>query len=71
MVGICVVVLWCIVVEEGNRVAEVGVGVGSCVVGQVLGQELVGRIVQERCSVGCMKVVGQLGVHCLIGSWGR
>lgn len=71
MVGICVVVLWCIVVGVGNRVVVVvGVVVGSYV-GRVLGLGLVGMIVGVRCSVGCIGVVGQLGVHCLIGSWGR
>lgn len=69
VVGICEVVLWCIVVGVGNRV--VGVGVDSYV-GRVLGRvELVGKIVGERYSVGCSLVGVQLDVGCLIGSWGR
>lgn len=72
MVGICEVVLWCIVVGVGSRVV-VGAGVGvDSYVGRVLGRvELVGKIVGERYSVGCSLVGVQLDVGCLIGSWGR
>lgn len=68
MVGSGVVVQWCIVVVEGNRV----VGVGSCVE-RVLGQrERVGMQVGEQCSVGCRLVLEQLdGMLCLERSWDR